>query len=261
VPHDGFGSFFDRRSCRDDAVCQNQHSGNCALLRIEPIRAVIVSDVLLYRDGIAAGLARIGGFAIRHVCGIAQSQARLDQAHLDQACIDVVFLDMSRPEALRLPPLLAGAVGATPIVGFGVGSHDEAIACAEAGITAFVGAEGTIEDLAEAAFLALEGKVVCSPALTARLVQRLAELADGAPASANLLTRREQQIATLVEDGLTNKEIAGTLRISPATVKNHVHMILEKLNVTRRNAIGRHSETGVGYRSKPYPIASSAGAR
>lgn len=31
---------------------------------------------------------------------------------------------------------------------------------------------------------------------------------------------------------------AGTLKISPATVKNHVHTILEKLNVSRRNAIG-----------------------
>jgi DNA-binding NarL/FixJ family response regulator len=38
----------------------------------------------------------------------------------------------------------------------------------------------------------------------------------------------------LVDQGLSNKEIARTLRIGAATVKNHVHNILEKLQVRRR---------------------------
>ena len=45
------------------------------------------------------------------------------------------------------------------------------------------------------------------------------------------------EIASLVEQGLSNKEIAGALSISPATVKNHVHMILDKLNLPRRRMI------------------------
>jgi ATP/maltotriose-dependent transcriptional regulator MalT len=48
------------------------------------------------------------------------------------------------------------------------------------------------------------------------------------------LTRREREILGLIGRGLSNKEIAGSLRIELPTVKNHVHNILEKLRVTGR---------------------------
>jgi two-component system nitrate/nitrite response regulator NarL len=41
-------------------------------------------------------------------------------------------------------------------------------------------------------------------------------------------------VALLIEEGLSNKEIAMRLMIQVATVKNHVHSILEKLEVQRR---------------------------
>jgi DNA-binding NarL/FixJ family response regulator len=48
------------------------------------------------------------------------------------------------------------------------------------------------------------------------------------------LTEREAQIAELVADGLSNKAIASRLSIEPATVKNHVHSVLGKLEVSSR---------------------------
>ncbi len=48
------------------------------------------------------------------------------------------------------------------------------------------------------------------------------------------LTPREVEIAGLLDDGLTNKEIARRLYIEVATVKNHVHNILEKLGARSR---------------------------
>ena len=197
-------------------------------------RAVVISDVLLYRDGVAAGLARAGAFA--PIC-VADPADILDVL-ADQEP-DVVFLDMTRPAALALSRALVPMLAGTPIIGFGVASHDEALACAEAGISAFVGADGTIDDLAQAALLALEGKAVISPTLAALLVQRIAALSEAHSPPNATLTRREREIACLIDHGLSNKEIASSLKISPATVKNHVHTILEKLNVTRRNAIGR----------------------
>jgi two-component system, NarL family, nitrate/nitrite response regulator NarL len=41
----------------------------------------------------------------------------------------------------------------------------------------------------------------------------------------------------LVTQGMSNKEIARSLRIASATVKNHVHNILEKLQASRRDAV------------------------
>ena len=49
------------------------------------------------------------------------------------------------------------------------------------------------------------------------------------------LTARELEIVDLVDRGLSNKEIAQQLHIEVATVKNHVHNVLEKLGVRRRS--------------------------
>jgi len=55
-------------------------------------------------------------------------------------------------------------------------------------------------------------------------------------ANGTLLTRREREIVRLIGDGLSNKEIARSLQIELATVKNHVHNVLEKLHVGSRTA-------------------------
>ena len=48
------------------------------------------------------------------------------------------------------------------------------------------------------------------------------------------LTPREAEIVELLADGLSNKQIARRLAITDATVKNHVHNILDKLDVSSR---------------------------
>jgi two-component system, NarL family, nitrate/nitrite response regulator NarL len=54
------------------------------------------------------------------------------------------------------------------------------------------------------------------------------------------LTSRESEIASLLSAGRSNKEIARALTIEVATVKNHVHNILAKLQVaTRAEAAAR----------------------
>ncbi len=52
------------------------------------------------------------------------------------------------------------------------------------------------------------------------------------------LSRRELQVATLVSEGYTNREIGKSLFISERTVDNHVEHILEKLQFRSRAQIG-----------------------
>jgi DNA-binding CsgD family transcriptional regulator len=51
------------------------------------------------------------------------------------------------------------------------------------------------------------------------------------------LTDREQQIRTLVVDGLTNEDIAVRLKISRKTVESHLRMLFRKLGVSRREQV------------------------
>jgi len=72
--------------------------------------------------------------------------------------------------------------------------------------------------------------------LTARAPRRSQQTAHAAEASPPMasLTQRERQILSLLEDGLGNKQIAARLGISPSTVKTHLELLFEKLDVTSR---------------------------
>jgi DNA-binding NarL/FixJ family response regulator len=60
---------------------------------------------------------------------------------------------------------------------------------------------------------------------------------EAMPEGASALTVRECEVAALLMQGMSNKEIAADLYIEVATVKNHVHHILEKLHVRRRGEV------------------------
>jgi two-component system NarL family response regulator len=76
-----------------------------------------------------------------------------------------------------------------------------------------------------------------APTLTGLLCARVAHLARQAPegaAPAPRLTRREVEILRRVAPGDTNKQIARDLSIALPTVKNHIHNVLEKLELRSR---------------------------
>lgn len=71
---------------------------------------------------------------------------------------------------------------------------------------------------------------------------------DGNPAAQRTLglSEREMEVLALIAGGLSNKEIAARLNVSPNTVKTHVARVLEKLEVSRRTAaLARARELGL----------------
>ena len=209
--------------------------GHMAVRAIDLPRVLVVSDVLLYRDGVAGGLAAAGMLV---VVGAATGHEALVAMSCDAA--DAIVIDASTPDILGVARALRMTWPRVPVIGFGISGDATGLACAEAGLTGFVGREGTLADLAVTVQRALAGEVGCTPQFAALLCQRVAMLAAGGSTgnATAPLTRREREIANLVAEGLSNKEIAIELRIGPATVKNHIHNILEKLEVPRRGAIG-----------------------
>jgi two-component system, NarL family, nitrate/nitrite response regulator NarL len=80
----------------------------------------------------------------------------------------------------------------------------------------------------------MRGEVRCSPKITGWLLRELRHRPDKSQLGERL-TSREIQTLHLISQGLSNKDIARELGISVATVKNHVHSVLEKLRVQSRS--------------------------
>jgi two-component system, NarL family, nitrate/nitrite response regulator NarL len=173
------------------------------------------------------------------IAGTAASRAGV-VAHVAEAPPDVVLLDVAMPESLETVRALAAAPTPVKTVVFAVSDSDaDLLACAEAGVAGYVPRDGSLQDLVATLESVARGEVLCSPRLAAALFRRVAALAAGRPAApadpaGELLTPREREIVELIDLGLSNKEIASRLSIGSATVKNHVHNLLEKLGATRR---------------------------
>jgi DNA-binding NarL/FixJ family response regulator len=54
------------------------------------------------------------------------------------------------------------------------------------------------------------------------------------------LTQREHEVLLLLGEGHPNQAIAERLIIAVGTVKNHVHNVLTKLNLSNRKAAGMY---------------------
>ena len=197
------------------------------------IRALVASDIRLYREGLADGLRASGRVEVVGTADDGRAGAACARA-LDP---DVVLVDLAMAgweEAVRA---IVVAAEEARVVVLGVREvEDEVVACAEAGVSGYVTREASLDELVEIVESVVRGESLCSPRISAVLLRRVTELSarERRPAAVDRLTPREVQIVRLIDEGLSNKQIAGRLSIELATVKNHVHSILEKLQVERR---------------------------
>jgi two-component system, NarL family, nitrate/nitrite response regulator NarL len=197
-------------------------------------RIVIVSEIRLYREGLADMLRGESEIDVVATASGADDTVRALRA----LAPDVVLIDMAIPDNVWLVRALVAAVPGTRVVALAVPEVErEVLACAEAGVAGYVTRDGSVEDVVAAVESAARGELLVSPRMAATLFQRVATLAlEQSPASIeSRLTSRELEILDLIDQGLSNKEIARRLTIELSTVKNHVHHILDKLNVSRRS--------------------------
>jgi two-component system nitrate/nitrite response regulator NarL len=192
----------------------------------------IVSEVRLYRDGLARLLRRdprldVVGSA-GDVPGALEAIAGLE------APPAAVLLDVPAPAGLEGLRQIEATLPSAKVIVLNVSDADEpaVIAWAEAGVGGLLARDVDVDDVAQAVSTTAGGGTVCSPRLAALLLRRLAKSSEE-PATSPL-TSREREIAALLEQGMSNKEIAARLEIELPTVKNHVHSILTKLKASRR---------------------------
>jgi DNA-binding NarL/FixJ family response regulator len=195
------------------------------------VRVLVVSSIRLFQEAFAALLGRQHGITVVGATSPPQASAIADALQPD-----IVLFDATRQGNLDYAKSLADGHSAK-VVAFGVAETDsEIVTLAAAGISGYVHNDAAAADVAAVLASAMRGELLCSPRAAATLCHHVALLSRATPvgSSAAVLSRRELQIANLIDRGLSNKEIARRLGIQAATVKNHVHNILEKLKVHRR---------------------------
>jgi DNA-binding NarL/FixJ family response regulator len=196
-------------------------------------RVLFCSPIRLYRDGLVDAMRR-RGFAIV----AAEPPPELGPGAGGGPDPDVVLVDLAAPGGIEVVRRVVAALPEVSVVALGIAEREvEVIACAEAGVAAYVTRAQTLDDLEATLASVARGESPCSPKLTAMLLRRLAAL-GGTPVAGDereaALTPRESEVLRLIGRGLSNKQIAQRLCIELSTVKNHVHNVLEKLAVHRR---------------------------
>ncbi len=198
------------------------------------IKVLIVGDIRLYSEGLAEVLGRRRDM---RVTGIASDHHQcLDQVRANAP--DVTLIDMAMPESLQTVRAIRDLHPEVKVVALAVPElESEIITCVEAGVAGYVPREASLVDLTAAVLDAVKGEFRCPPRMVGTLVKRISVLASRDPIArtAPVLTGREAEIVALIDRGLTNKEIAARLGVSPYTVKNHIHKTLKKLKMNHRS--------------------------
>jgi DNA-binding NarL/FixJ family response regulator len=206
------------------------------------LRAVIVDEWALYRQGVASVLRNAGIEVVGEAAGANDAMMRLWSTRPD-------LLVAGSPAHSRLPDLIAEAKKAYPELRVLV-----LLPVSEAGKVRPVlssGADGVLTRLASAEELdsavrklAAGERVLAAAALTV-LVGTPPKASEG-PVSGHPLTVKEREVLDLLAKGMSNRDIAATLVISTATVKSHLAHLYEKLGArNRQDAVGRAIEQGL----------------
>ena len=131
------------------------------------------------------------------------------------------------------------AMTPTDAVRLALGAHADVFVPSATGIAAATAATGstTAETSLVANGTAVNSAIANSPAVNSPAVNSAAASSTAAAGPATALTQREHEVVTLLAAGLSNRDIAAKLFISPATAARHVANILAKLGFSSRSQV------------------------
>jgi two-component system, NarL family, nitrate/nitrite response regulator NarL len=196
------------------------------------MKLLLVTPVRLLADGLSVCL---GSRTDVELIAVVRDLAALREALLT-AVPDLVLIDVTqgadlvdvRAIAVEWPDLLLVALGL-------VEQRQHVIRCGRAGFKGYISRDTGVESLCSALQDVIAGRLTCSAEISGDLLRALFQGEEPAPSgNEDALTRRESEVLALIGQGMSNKEIAREFDLSVATVKHHVHNLLEKMKLQRR---------------------------
>lgn len=163
---------------------------------------------------------------------------------LEAESCEMVLVAATLPDngALEITEAIGDSGTTTKVLVIGLPRSKNAILqYVAAGASGYVLQEVSTQTLLEHIRAAYDGKAIISPDIAAALMNHINELAQIStqtnidPSAYAQLTPREREVLDLIGNELSNQQIADKLFIEVGTVKNHVHNILKKLDVSSRH--------------------------
>ncbi len=212
-------------------------------------RLFIVDDNRLVREGIASLLASEPDMRVVGCAPFDSGALRI----IEELRPDIVLADASSPSRCGIPlaRVITQRYSGVKVVVMGLDENGNAVTdSVEAGAAGYILLQASVEEFVHVIRSVAQDEVLVSPKVAARLFSRITELAScryhSQRSPGTKLTPREIEVLGLVAESLTNKEIAARLNVETQTVKNHVHNILEKLELGHRfEAVQYAKEAGI----------------
>lgn len=195
---------------------------------------LIIDDHPLFREGLKSLIARNSTFEVVGEAGNAREGLHMaKELNPDLAIVDISLPDKN---GIDLTRDIRNLLSETRILIVSMHSKIDYITEAfQAGATGYVVKESATERLLQGLDAVSRGEYFLDSSLSLKVVKRLMEFpakeAKIHDESYSTLTPREQQVLRLLAEGLSTKEVATNLFISPKTVENHRANIMDKLDL------------------------------
>jgi len=200
----------------------------------ETTRVLVVDDHPVFREGVSGAIAADPGL---EVVGAA-SDGPEAVALAEELQPDVVVMDLHLPELGGIEAtrrIVATSPHIAVLVLTMLDEEDSVFAAMRAGARGYLLKGATPEDVVRGVHAVARGEAVFGPGIADRMLHFFTASPGRGPAPAlPQLTRREREVLEMIAAGARNSQIAGSLVISPKTVRNHISNIFTKLQVADR---------------------------
>ena len=213
---------------------------------MKKMRLLLIEDNRILREGLATMLRNLPDIEV--VGAFGKSDDIVNHAREHEAPVVVLGASLRNPDSPRAVELLKNDLPDVKVIVMDLFPLETDLpSFIRAGVSGFVTNDATFEDLLTTIRAVIRGEKVLPTAMTTVLFSQIAENpvspGDSKHFQSVRMTGREQQITQMIAEGLSNKEIATRLNLSPYTVKSHVHNILEKLACHSRLQVVKYADT------------------
>ncbi|MCX7843116.1 MAG: response regulator transcription factor [Clostridia bacterium] len=204
---------------------------------------MVVDDQPIIRDGLKMVLSLCSDIDVAAIAANGEEAVRL----CEKISPDVVLMDIRMPvmDGVQATKLIKERYPQIKVIILTTFNDDEFIFDAlKNGASSYLLKDMASEEIINTIKVIYSGGTVLHNDVAEKVMGKLAKAPEKPPAEQGL-TQRELEIAKLIAEGMSNKEIAAKLYLTEGTVKNHISSILSKLNLTHRTQIALYVVKGL----------------